>query len=208
MALKDERVHALLHRAAGEVMVVFAGDEVKELEVVEPEGVFVPHGRRHVAVDDAQVARPGVGEEAPGELGAGRRAQVDRRVAVVDGLAAVRHADLAAEPAHDVRHGGRHDGGDLLLIGDAELVGEEDRVDAAVLQRREVGARGVDDALQPAAGVVIGVARQGLEVHESDNGPLRAEEIFHERHGSSCVSWPVCRTRRQATQRIASYNTS
>ena len=69
------------------------------------------------------------------------------------------------------------DGLDLGQIGQAELVREHDRVDAAVLQREQVGPGPLDDSRKAGPLVVVGIARQGREVAHADDGFLDAEDL-------------------------------
>ena len=127
-------------------------------------------------------------EGAADEGSAGSGGELDAGGAVGDGVHAERHADLGAQVADDVGHGGGGDEAHGALIGQAELVGEEDAVHAAILKGVQILAGMLDDRVEAVALLPARVARQRVEVEHRDDGLLDTEHFLDPKHGS-LLSW-------------------
>ena len=166
---------------------------MEELEVIQAQRALQPHGPGEVAVDEAQVARPSAAEHAAREPRARGGAQLDRGVAVVDGLGTPRAGDVAGDGPDDVAHGGERGCRDVLLVGQRELVGDEDAVDPARLQSLKIAFGGISHLGDAPTRVVERIAGQRPQVQKADDRLLGTEELSEERHPFSFHDDPVGR---------------
>src|SRR5690606_11828782 len=130
-----------------------------------------------VRVPQAVVAAVDASENLAHELGARRHREIDRRGGVPQHVDAPGHLNIVVQLTDDTGHGHRRDRLNLRQVGQAALVGEHDCVHAAFLQREQVCARPLHDPFHTGFGVVIGVARQGMQVAHGDDGLVDVKQV-------------------------------
>ena len=84
--VEDQRVSDVGSRTVVEIHLSLTCYEMEQLKVIEAQSSTTPGGTREIAVDHTEVSRPGTAEIATGKARIDRRAELDRRIAVVDGL--------------------------------------------------------------------------------------------------------------------------
>ena len=130
-----------------------------------------------IGVPQTVVGSVDTGHDLADELSVGSGSQVQRCVGIPQHVDAVRNLDLALQFADDAGHAGGGDGLDLGQIGQAELIGEHDGIDAAFLQSQELLAGHVNDVLHATLLIEVGVTGQCADVAHC-NDRLVGSECF------------------------------
>ena len=166
-----------LHVPLHQIGVSLGIDFIEELKILDPQSLPVAHGLTAVGGIQAVFPHVGAGETASAELCAGGRSQIDGGDGVFDHIHAEGQTDLRSQASDEIGHGG--DGGDVRhrLIGQAELVGKQDPVHAAVLQRRQIRVGVVQHFVQAAA--VPRIPGQRVQMQQRDNGFLHPKHFMN-----------------------------
>ena len=182
MDLEDRRGGDVGQGTGVEAAVGLGVDEVEHLQVVKVQldATTLEHGE--VVVVQATVADVDAGEGATDELGLAGGSKLEAGQAVGDGVDAVGNGQLALELADDIGHGGGRHEVHVALVGQAELVGDDDAVDAALLQGLQVTLRVLDGALDGALADITRIAGQRVQVQHRDDGLLDAKKLLGPKH--------------------------
>jgi len=203
MDFEDRGRGDVRERAIVEISVGLGVDEVQHAQIVEVQRGLPTHEHREVVVIETAIPYVDARERPTNELCLAGGRKLDAGESIRDRIDTIRHREVPDELPNDVCHGCRRYIVHMALVWQGELVGNDDAVNATLLQRVKVAFGVLDDGRdRPASVTVAWVTRQGIEVEHRYDGLLSTEHLVCPKHGTSPIYHGMGRMERPIIRKV------
>ena len=132
----------------------------------------------YIRVYDTRFTQVGTGKCCANKLRIGSHGQINSRHGIGRDIHTVRNCDLTAQFANHTSHRGNRDIIDFALIRKAELIGKQDTIHPAVLERMQLPSGNVDHILESTFFVKQRISWQGTQMKQRDYRLLHSKQVF------------------------------